>query len=225
MDAIDKTRRAILLFFLGLPIIMITLIIFLSISILNVGMIVLALGQVFIVPLTTMLLHAITQFMPAGSIAATDRALLVPSFESATMAGTINVTPSYWVAHIVFLCGYVFSNALTTYKLATTSTTEGDYDWKVANRKARSIMIMAVSLILMFLLIALRYAFVGTERIPGVLLALLVFLPLSYGWYQVAIQTGARNSDVFGIVQQMIPVPEQDKSAALCVPTAQSSGQ
>jgi hypothetical protein len=45
-----------------------------------------------------------------------------------------------------------------------------------------------------------------------------VFGPLAYFWYQLAVKNGARNSDILGIVQQMIKI-KSDNDAAMCVPT------
>jgi hypothetical protein len=45
-----------------------------------------------------------------------------------------------------------------------------------------------------------------------------VFGPIGYFWYKLAVDSGARNSDILGIVQQMVNI-QSDKEAAMCVPT------
>ena len=215
MDAIETTRKTVTLFFLGLPLIMISIIGFLAVSILNTGMLILFAGQIVAVPVAVMFLHLAT--WPLVQVKASDLGMLVPSFEAVLENEYFNVSPSYWVAHIVFLFSYIFTNALTVYrKEASVSTST--YSWKVENRKARSAMIMTVSLILMISLIGLRYFVVGTETFLGILIALVTFFPLGYGWYQLAIKSGAQQGDVFGIVQQMIPIMEDDTNATLCMP-------
>lgn len=218
MDAVDTTKRAILLFFLGLPMVMIGLVFFLSISLLNTGLIILSLGQVILVPVVTLVLHIVTQFFPGSKVPNSDVGMLVPSMEYLHESKYVNVLPSYWGAHVVFFCSYVFSNALSTYKADSVTASTNAYDWKVHNRMARSTMIMGISVITLLVLLFLRKALTHSETFPGILLALVVFGPLAYFWYQLAVKNGARNSDILGIVQQMVRV-QSDKDAAMCVPT------
>lgn len=217
MDAIDKVRRSILLFFLGLPMIMIGLVIFLAMSLLNTGMILLALGHIIIVPVANIILHLITGFIPIAKIPSSDVSMLVPSIEDAYGEEYANVTPSYWVAHIVFLCTFIFSNALSVHQLALPSTK--GYDWKVQNRLARARMVMGVTVFTLLALLVARVYVTNAETIIGILLGLIAFIPLGYYWYQAALKVGATNSDVLGIVQQMIPEPADDAAASMCVPT------
>jgi hypothetical protein len=217
MDAIDTVRRTMLLFFMGLPMIMIGLIIFLAMSLLNTGMIVLALGHIIVVPIVTMIIHIISGFLPFANIKSTDVSMLVPSIDDAYGQQYTNVMPSYWVAHIVFFCTFIFSNALSVYERALPSTK--DYDWKLQHRLIRSRMVMGVTVFILLALLVARIYVTRAETIPGMLVGLLAFIPLGYYWYQQALKVGATNSDVLGILQQMAVEPADDGATSLCVPT------
>jgi hypothetical protein len=215
MNVLERLQKMILLFLLGFPIIIICLIGFLSLTVLNVGTIFLFVGQVLIVPLTVALLHVITSIIPGTRVPASDVGLLVPSIRDAGMASSFNVAPSYWVAHVVFFCSYIFTNAYTVYNLD--SATAGSAPWKIENRKGRSLMIMIVSLLSMGALILSRYVMTGAETVLGVIIGIGVFVPLAYYWYQIAIKNGSQNGDIFGIVQQIMPSIEEDTAATLCL--------
>jgi hypothetical protein len=205
----------IILFLLGFPLIIICLIGFLSLTVLNVGTIFLFVGQVLIVPISVMLLHVITWIIPGIHVPPSDVGLLVPSIRDAGMASSFNVGPSYWVAHVVFFCSYIFTNAYTVYNLDSADINNSP--WKVKNRKGRSLMIMIVSILSMVALILSRYLMTGAETLLGITIGVGVFVPLSYYWYQIAIKNGSQNGDIFGIVQQIMPSIETDNAATLCM--------
>jgi hypothetical protein len=50
----------------------------------------------------------------------------------------------------------------------------------------------------------------------GVAVGIGVFSVIGYYWYKLATIAGVRKMDVFGIVQQMVPVTE-DKNITYCV--------
>lgn len=218
MNILETLQKITILFLLGFPLIMICLIGFLSISVLNVGTIFLFVGQVLVVPICVLALHLITWILPGTHVTASDVGLLVPSIKEA-LSGYLNVGPSFWVAHVVFLCSYVFTNAYTVYKLDA-SAVPGPA-WKLENRKARSLMIMATSVFLLVTLLVSRYYMTGSETIFGILIGLGAFAPVAYYWYQIAIKNGAQNGDIFGIMQQILPAMEEDSNAALCMKSPQ----
>ena len=197
---------------------MICLIGFLSISVLNVGMIFLSVGQIIVVPIATLLIRIFTSILPATHVPPSDVGLLVPSIKDALSTSSFNVAPSFWVAHVTFLCSYIFTNAYTVYVVDTESgAAASGPKWKLQNRRARSLMIMITSVVLLIALILSRYLMTGAETIFGILIGLIAFIPAGYYWYQIAIQNGSQNGDIFGIVQQMIPSMENDTKASLCV--------
>jgi hypothetical protein len=215
MNILERLHRLTLLFLLGFPLIMICLVGFLAMSVLNTGTIFLFIGQVVIVPIAVILLHVFTSILPGTSVPPSDVGLLVPSIIAAGSKSYINVAPSFWVAHVVFLCSYIFANAYTVYTLDTSGVSGPA--WKIENRKARSLMIMIVSVASVLALIASRYVMTGSETVFGILIGLAAFAPLGYYWYQLAIKNGSQNGDMFGIMQQVIPSIEDDKNASMCV--------
>jgi hypothetical protein len=212
---LDTLQRITLNFLLGFPVIMICLIGFLSISVLNVGTIILFVGQVLVVPVLTFVLQIITSFLPGTHVPPSDVGLLVPSAKEALAASKFNVAPSYWVSHVVFLCSYIFMNAYTVYSVNTSRVNAPA--WKVENRKARSLMTMIVCVLCLLALIVSRYIMTGSETIFGILIGLGAFIPVSYYWYQIAIKNGAQNGDILGIMQQVLPAMEEDTKASLCM--------
>jgi hypothetical protein len=215
MDAIETVRKAILLFFMGFPVIMGSLVGFLSAGLLNTGMMILFAGQIIVVPLAVILLHLMT--WPLPKVPASDLGMIVPSFGVVLTDQSFNVSPSFWVAQVVFLFSYIFTNALTVYQKEAAVSTSA-YSWKVENRKARAYMIMAVSVLFLAILLGIRYFITNTETLLGMIIGLAAFAPLGWGWYQVAIKSGSQSGDVFGIVSQMIPILEEDKNATVCMP-------
>lgn len=218
MNILETLQRITLLFLLGFPLIMICLVGFLSISVLNVGTIFLSIGQILVVPVATTLMQFVTWILPGTKVPPSDIGLLVPSQKEALSTSSFNVAPSFWIAHVVFLCSYIFMNAYTVYNL-NGSVAKGytGSAWKLENRKARSLMIMIVSVLSMIALIISRYVMTGAETIFGIIIGLSAFIPISYYWYQIAIKNGAQNGDMFGIVQQILPAMQDDSQASLCI--------
>ena len=214
VDPFQVTRKALVLFFLGFPIIVAALTGFLSLGLGNLGMFFLFLGHALAVPLGTGILHLFTQFMPGSKMHASDVGQLVPSVPYTSP--TFNVYPSYWVAHTVFFFAYLFANALDVYLMPPISDSPAD-EWRVENRKARTSMMMLVTCFMLLFMLALRYIITNTENIMGILLGFGVFGAVGGGWYLLAKQAGARRGDVFGIVQQMVPIVE-NTNITMCTP-------
>jgi hypothetical protein len=214
MNVLETLQRIILLFLLGFPLIMICLIGFLSISILNVGTIFLFIGQVLIVPVLVMAIHLVSWILPGTSVPPSDVGLLVPSIQEAMSTSKFNVAPSYWVAHVVFLCSYIATNAYMVY---TMDAPVQGAAWKTENRKARSLMILIVSILSAIALIVSRYYMTGSETPFGILIGLAAFVPAGYYWYQFATRNGLQNGDIFGIMQQVLPSMQDDTQATLCM--------
>jgi hypothetical protein len=218
MNILETLQRIAILFLLGFPLIMICLIGFLSISVLNVGTIFLFVGQVIIVPILTLVIRIFTSFLPGTHVPPSDVGLLVPSIKDALATSSFNVAPSFWVAHVTFLCSYVFTNAYTVYVVDTKSgPAVSAPKWKLENRRARSLMIMITSVALLIALILSRFLMTGAETVFGIIIALCAFIPAGYFWYQNAIRNGSQNGDIFGIIQQIIPSMENDANASLCI--------
>ena len=79
-------------------------------------------------------------------------------------------------------------------------------------------MIIAGVTILAITLLFMRFRMTGAETVFGIVVGLLTAGPLGYAWYQLATQVGIRHGDIFGIVQQMIPV--DSGAATVCTRSA-----
>jgi len=214
MGPFQTLRESIIFFFLGFPLIIISLVWFLAIANGNMGLIMLGLGQISVVPLAVFISHIVSNFLPFAKIDSNHLAQLVPSapYDNAKM----NVFPSYWVAQATFFFVYIFTNAYDVYSIEPISDSPTE-EWRVENRKARASMVMGVSLFILLLLVALRYTLTGTETPIGIIYGLIVFSLIGFGWYKAATMTGSRKGDILGIVQQMIPIA-QDPHITMCTP-------
>jgi hypothetical protein len=200
MAAYMKIIQSLYLFFAGLPLILTMFSGFMALSLLNVGFVTLFACQIIIVPICVMLLHVITDLIfPLQKNS--DLLHLVPS-EIHTK--DINITPSYWMSHVVFFFSYVFVNAYTIYN--DTSSQVADNDAKKEHRKIRTFAIMIASALILFLFICIRYMFMGekVETLIGIIVALAAFAPLAYYAHHVAMLLGAQNGDMLGIMHQVM---------------------
>jgi hypothetical protein len=105
------------------------------------------------------------------------------------------------MTHVVFFLSYLLANAVDVFK------TDPDFnasDWQVSNRRSKAVAVIIVVVLVMAALLAARYILTGTETRLGALISLLS-IPIGFGWYELAKTCGARESDIFGIVQQMTP--------------------
>ncbi len=215
MEVFRLFRVGLNLFFMTLPLILISICTFFGVALGNLGMIMLVVGQAVIVPAAVYILHIITRLFGDYSMKlSSDLGQLVTS--EVYLDPKFNVAPSFWISHVVFFLSYLFSNALDVYSLPPVTDTPAE-EWRVENRKARASMIMGVSVFMLIFLVLMRLLVTDLETKFGVLVGLASMIPLGYGWYTVAKLAGARKLDIFGIVQQMVPVTD-DKSITYCVP-------
>lgn len=220
MDPLQTVRKAITLFFLGFPLVIISLLFFISIGLGNIGAMLLLIGHSVVVPIAVTLLHIVTHFMPFSQVPASDVGLLVPS---APYTNTmINVAPSYWVAHTVFFCVYILTNAVHVYQLNPYS--ELASQWKIENRKGRAAMVIVASVAILIVMLALRYSVTNTETFLGMVVGVGAFSALSVGWFMLASRTGMRYGDFFGVVQQMLATEADPKRTTVCASTTNTSG-
>jgi hypothetical protein len=124
-----------------------------------------------------------------------------------------NVVPSFWSATMVFIMGYMLSNAQAIY---TMPSAEDASKSKVNNRKSKAFILMMNLVLMLVLFLGLRYA-LGTETVPGIGVALFVIGPLSFGWHQLTSLCGAAPGDIFGIVQRMLPATAAADVPKVCV--------
>jgi hypothetical protein len=198
------------------PLIIISFIAFLAMGLGNLGLFVLFIGQAIILPLATVLMH-----MGVEAVEKTDRtlyhvqsshvSLLVPT--SIYEPGHVNVTPSYWMAQVIFLFSYIITNAVSVLNLPDDKKIDPIL---ISNRKSRAKTIIITSIFFAFVLTYLRYN-THTETVRGIGAAYVLGGLLGYGWYQFAASCGVAAADVFGIAQQVIPSSAKADAPMTCV--------
>jgi hypothetical protein len=202
--------------FVSLPLVLIGIILFLATTLGNIGLIMLALGHVFLVPFITYFANLLHEFFfpdsPYLKVPSTDLCQLIPSIPPST-AQTF-VGPSYWMAHVVFFFTFLITNASTLYAKEAPANADPN---KVENRKAQTMTAIILSVITFVFLVAIRYLFMGCETPLGIFFALLLLVPVGYGWYELAIVCGARDADIFGILQKILPPEFKDETPMTCV--------
>lgn len=202
--------------FTSLPLVLISFISFLALTLGNLGLIMLALGHIVIVPLLTFLVNILVEFAapksPYFTVMSSDLSSLMLS--QATPNQLITVAPSYWVAHITFFFTFLFTNAMVLYLKDPTPSADPN---KVENRKAQTMTAMMLSITLFSALIAFRLIMTGTETWAGTLLGIGLVIPVAYGWYELSRVCGARDADIFGILQKILPDNAKDEPPMTCV--------
>ena len=218
MDPVQTLKKSLTMFFLGFPLIIITFVAFIGISMTNVGMMWLAAGHTFIVPVCVYALHLFTQFGGEyTTVPASDVGMLVPSIPPE--GATINVTPSWWISHVAFFFSYIIANAVNVYNMDPILSST-NYQFKVHHRQTRAMMIMIVALLFFATFVFLRLFVTNAETIPGVALGVGLFGFLGYLWCNIAANgigmggvavegTAASNADIFGVVNQMVATNDQ----------------
>jgi len=218
MSLLATIRSTILLAFKALPLLLISFIGFLAIGLGNLSLFVLFLGHSVIVPVVVEIMHKATSSstLDVGG----DISQLVPLVPTtgASYGGLVSNFPSYWMAHICFFFGYLLTNAITIYTgYGLPPTAANAPDWAVEARKTRAATLITTTVILWVLVSYLRYSLTGAERAAGLISAFVVLGGLGCGWYFFAQLCGARNSDIFGIVQQMVTQDDSNSKPMTCV--------
>lgn len=121
------------------------------------------------------------------------------------LPGTNNAVsriPSYYLAHLSFFLSYLFMNAYDTFNIQSNSSIDPSL---VKNRQYRSVVIMVVLTVVLFGITLLRYFTSNCDSPLGILVTISVFTFAGFAWYKLAEYCGARNSDLLGISQSLLP--------------------
>jgi hypothetical protein len=218
MTLVTQIRGLFYSGFMSLPLVLVGIILFLAASLGNLGLLMLSLGQIVLVPLVVSAANMLHEFFfqgsPLFSVASSAHCNLVPSAPLPESMGMIGVAPSHWSAQITFFFVFLMTNAMVLYNKPPT---EGADPAKVANRKAQTLTAFLISFALFIALIVLRYTTTGCETIVGTALGILIVAPIANGWYHLAALCGARDADVFGILQKILPQNMKDEPPMTCV--------
>jgi len=214
MPLLATIRSTILSAFKALPLLLISFIAFLAVGLGNLSLFLLFFGHAAIVPGVTEAIHSVTKTQ-GNLVIGNEVSQLVPSIPTsgASYDTPVNVLPSYWMAHMMFFFGYLFANAIDLYTLPAAS---GAAEWMVTSRKTRAGTLIASTLVLAIVFTALRFYLTGTETVFGIALSLVLGV-VGITWYWSASALGSRTTDIFGVVQQMVPQAKGDTKPLTCV--------
>ena len=229
MSFVKNLRGMIQQSFLSLPLLLIGWSVFLGSLQGNIGLLVLFLGQLTAVPLTCIISNTVLEFVLKKMESPTSLLLRYIQTDNADVCNLVpgktdygvpflTVAPSYWMAQVLFFSSFLLSNAAAIYSMEPSSKADPE---KVANRKTQALLSIIITTVLTVVAILGRKFLVGCETWIGMLVALLIIPPLGYGWYRLARQCSARDSDIFGIVQKILPEEAQQPPPTTCVYTGQ----
>jgi hypothetical protein len=225
MNPLETVRALILLSFLALPMLIIGFTGFLSLGLGNISMFVLFLGHAVLIPLAGLGLRGALSLLSSKvpgvasrglfEVEASDVSMLVPSsYASSSLLSGSNVSPSWWVLHVVFFLTYLWWNAFDVFMLEADPKAA---DWAVKRRETRAKTILILLSIAIVGLPLIRYALTHSETFPGLGVGILTSFGLGWGWFQFAKACGVRYADVFGIVTQILPAKATEDAPMTCV--------
>lgn len=206
--------------FVALPFLLFTWSLFVGATTGNIGLIVLALGQSTVVPLLTFGLNYVASMFgdswkPMFTIPKSATCNLIPSGFTNT-ADREYVVPSYWLAQTLFFFSFLISNAATVINLEPAANASPE---KVERRKSQAQLVLIMAIFFLIIFLGLRFFVMGCEILLGLFVGGLVFGSVGYGWYRLAESCSARDSDIFGIVQGILPPGASDPPPMTCVYT------
>lgn len=219
MSGIAQTLRGMLEgSFRSLPVLIFGWALFVGSTTGSIGLLILALGHAVIAPLATWILHTLASltgdFGKANfMVPASTTCNILPG--SAVLPGDqVYSIPSYWLAHVAFFFGFLISNAVSVGNMPAAETAPAD---KVERRKSQAELVkyIAIGIFLLFLFVRMRI--MKCETWPGLILGTIVFYFIGNGWFEFAKACSARDSDVFGIVQGMLPPSAMEEPPMTCV--------
>lgn len=195
----------------------------------NIALLILALGHIFIVPLSAMLSNTVIEALAKViekipsigegtvsrffTVANVDNCNLIPGSMDRTNP-FLWVAPSYWVAHISFFTVFLLTNA---YFISTMPAAEDADKDKVERRKTQVAISSLLTTVVFGVLIVMRYFLTGCETVGGIAIGSILMGSLGYACYMVVKQCSVKDSDVFGIIQSVLPEAMKDEPPMTCV--------
>jgi hypothetical protein len=206
--------------FVALPILLFGWSLFVGSTTGNIGLLVLALGQSTVTPLTTWILHRLATFfgewgvanftVPANSVCS-----ILPIGFTDPNERQYSI-PSYWLAQLFFFFGFLIANANSVLNMPSAPNAPAD---KVERRKTQAELVRIMAWGFLVIFVAVRVLVMRCETVPGVILGGIIFYWLGNGWFRLAKECSARDSDIFGIVQGILPPGASDPPPMTCVYT------
>ncbi len=206
------TRNTLTSAFMALPIILITITAFFSTTTANPGMMILLLGQIIAIPIVQTVLGFlrgltfVRYYLNLGPPQNYENNKLC-SLSPVDVKGDQIMPPvSYWLAHVIFFGSYVGSNAMSIY--TNDPEVKSPDPIKVENRKTQAMTAFVVTLAFILFAIGQHYYHTGCDTFGSLVLGLVLYIPLGYGFFELAKVCGLRTADLFGIATKLyLPSP------------------
>ncbi len=165
------------------------------------------------------LVTAKSEWAGAFTVPASNICNILTTTSTLTKTGNYVVTPSYWMAFLLFFITYTFRNALQIYNKPPGAQATADPD-TLNNR-------MFQASLTMFLLVVLGLAFVlirmilnkNCETWTGAMLGAAFGATIGYYWFEALINCGEdRTFDLFGILGRIMPASTTTPQACIYNP-------
>ena len=215
--------------FLNMPMAITGTLLIVSLMTANYSMLFMAIGILLIVPISWYILHMFGELV-GSTITKSDLAAFIPGYPvKASTEGKVSTGIGIWAAMMMFILGYLLSNAvdLYTYESKTpvlvSESTKKMLEEGTSNRKSQAIVSIAIIAIIILTILVYRIV-KGLDPVIAGLIGTAALLGAGSGWYKLlASQTEGRLSDVFGIANRILkPMAMQDEPLA-CLPQGQAN--
>jgi len=195
----------------------------------------LALGVGILMPIYTFIMQMILgnifpRIMPLGNFSWTrstgDTCNLIPSYKPQSIIDSFKTdssskesVPSYWLMSVAFFIGYSITNALDN--LMTPAQPSAD-SAGVEKRSTQSIFVIIAVSVFTFIVLGTRFMLMhGCEGrgTLGIVFSLITAGGAGYigsQIYALSKKCGARSSDLFGILSQILPASSTTKNPIVC---------
>jgi len=137
-------------------------------------------------------------------------------FDRTAPSGSV---PSFWIMQVSFFIGYCISNAVDS---LVTPAAQGSSDINHEKRNTHAILVIVTTSIFSVLVLGMRLYFMRScEGIHwgGFLLSFLGAAGaagIGYGMYNLSRKCGARSSDLFGVLSQILPPSATSPHPVVC---------
>ena len=127
--------------------------------------------------------------------------------------------PSYWMTSVAFFIGYSISNAVDSLQ---TPANPGSNETNHEKRNTHAITVIVTTVLFSICILLARFVYMsGCEGsgFGGIVLSVLSAIlagVIGYGMYDLSKRCGARSSDLFGILSQILPPSATSPKPIVC---------
>lgn len=189
-------------------------------------------GMAFIIPIVTFLLQALIAWAGNAIIPNSifwkrgggDTCNMIPSGKQETLAyfdkaAPSGAVPSYWMMQVSFFIGYAISNAVDS---LLTPAAQGSSNINQEKRNTHAVLVITTSVIFAVLVLGMRLFFMRScegIHMGGYILSFIGAVGaagIGYGMYDLSRKCGARSSDLFGVLSQILPPSATSPHPIVC---------